>query len=150
MRNLLLILAVLAEGVFVYFVIRKISTFLANGGFTGREPELPTSQLHNILVYGKAPETISLLESSGKLYDAVETPAIPMYCSYRVVMALSLSDEDNLMLCSAAKRAFPEACTVARCNDMEFRNLFSNQKADYTVTDDTEAAKILRKLGYAS
>jgi Trk K+ transport system NAD-binding subunit len=41
-----------------------------------------------------------------------------------MLVALSDSDLDNLLLCCKARHLFPDACLIARCNDMVYHGIF--------------------------
>lgn len=99
----------------------------------------------SILLYGadKSCLPVSMWETC----DAVEGPELPAPCAYRLVLAVSENDLNNLLLCASARRELKSIQLIARCNDPLDREIFRQQRVDVTVSSLGELTALLSNWG---
>ncbi len=71
-------------------------------------------------------------------YDEVDTPTLPVAGNFHLLLALSNSDVDNLLLCAAARQRFETIKTAARLTDSVYLPVFKDAGVDYILPDVRE------------
>lgn len=104
----------------------------------------------DVLLFGSDPALCEELRTRRLECDVVACPAFPLLRMYRIVVAASPSDLDNLLLCTMAKQRDPSMRTVALCNGPVYREIFDHPSVDGTVTDRLEIPAILAAWGVLS
>lgn len=115
------------------------------------EPEQDPEYLwKDVLLFGADPALYTALRARQLECDAVECPAFPLLRMYRIVVAASKNDLDNLLLCTLAKQRDPSMRTVALCNGPVYREIFDHPSVDGTAADRLEIPEILAAWGVLS
>ena len=93
------------------------------------------------LLFGQEEDIFSArewLKKSNFCYDEVDAPTLPREGSFHFLLALSKSDVDNLLLCSAARRRFEGIKTAARLSDTVYLPVFKEAGIDYILPGNRE------------
>lgn len=103
------------------------------------------------LLFGQEEDIFSArewLKKSHFCYDEVDAPALPREGIFRLLLALSKSDMDNLLLCAAARRRFGGIKTAARLTDTVYLPVFKEAGIDYILpgNGDTEIMELLKHV----
>lgn len=108
----------------------QLDRFSASGGFSD---STAARAEHAVLVFGEMDVTEPLacyLRSKGITYQVIDRPDVVQDACFLAVVAASRSDLDNLVLCSCAKRLWPDVLSFAVCNDATYRNVFRSVGID--------------------
>lgn len=144
MSSFIVILVTAYLIVFGWLVMWGLDRFLR--GWKRRRPAVQAVHaLQTILLYGA--DKSCLPPALWETCDAVDTPNFPAGGEYRLVLAVSDSDLNNLMLCAAARRAVQSVQMIARCNDSVDRAVFHDHHVDVTVSDAAELQALLSNWG---
>ena len=81
-------------------------------------------------------------------YDEIDAPSLPREGSYELVLALSASDVDNLLLLTQAKKRFAGVSTCALLSDTMYLPVFEQAGIDYILTGhgDNEITELLNHV----
>jgi len=125
-----------------YYVMCCVDNFICSGEDIEKQIEYKDK---DVLLYKCSYKIYSLLDSRNVSYDIVDYPALPALNHYRIVLALSENDLDNLLLCSSAKHANPYSRTIARCNSQIYREIFMREDVDAVIFDQDQEIAILNE-----
>jgi len=127
---------------FGYAVMCRLDKFMENGGFA--ESARARSRVA-VLVYGD----MELVGAAGDCLDRLgvtwqQSPSaeIPDSASFLAVVALSRSDRENLALCRRAKQLWPDAMTLAWCNDADDAFLYADAGVKSAAAGAPDAAAV--------
>jgi hypothetical protein len=85
-------------------------------------------------VYDEYSSLIAVLSDKQIPYISTSEPDIPDNMRLMMLLAISNSDLDNLLLCCKARHLFPDACLIALCNDMLYHSIFMQTGIQYILT----------------
>lgn len=142
MQNIFLCLAVIATFSAMGYAIKKGEDLI---GSSLASSEKGTETFRDILCFGGDEKIREELDFCGHTFDLADRPQIPLYHRYRLVLAVSDSDADNLLLCVQAMRKFPGVRTIALCSSSEHEKLFEEKKAGLIVSNQQEALAAMKK-----
>lgn len=140
MKEYILIFPLLGIMVVYYYFLSRIDKFISTEEALYETEEFTYK---DILLYKDADEIVATLKANNLKFDLVEYPGIPRFCYYKVVVGVSNSDLDNLLLCKTAKRFDPFVRTVAKCNVQMYQEMFHCEEIDAVVADSSEVKVIL-------
>ena len=88
------------------------------------------------------------LKKSKYCYDEIDAPELPREGHYQLLLALSKSDVDNLILCAAAKKQYDGIKTAARLTDTVYLPVFRDAGIDYILPNpgNTEIMELLNHV----
>jgi hypothetical protein len=141
--------------VILLFLGALVCGFLGKAGLNRmhKSQEEETAQIAEpgTLLFGQEEDTFSAREwfkKSHFCYDEVDTPTLPREGNFRFLLALSKSDVDNLLLCSAARHRFDSIKTAARLSDTVYLPVFKEAGIDYILpaNGDTEIMELLNHV----
>ncbi len=131
-------LAVLIVLVFIgigYLLMGGIDHFLEK-----TFPETPpvSPETCAALIFGELnrPEALEQLMLRRHIaYLKLTEPHVPDHLKLRLVLAVSGSDLDNLMLCNEARHVNPDVITIAKCSNSIYREIFEKAGISRILTD---------------
>ncbi|NCB42351.1 MAG: hypothetical protein EOM59_06995 [Clostridia bacterium] len=142
MKDIILIFPLLALMVAYYYFMCCVDKFISTEEALCEAEEFVNKDM--LLFKGEA-ELIDVCEDNGVRFDLIESPCLPRFCCYRIVLGVSDNDLDNLLICKASKRFDPFVRTVAKCNAQVYHEIFSCEEVDAVVTNSIEISAILRE-----
>ena len=145
---MIVLLIIVSAGLILYgyFLMCRLDRFIAQGGFA-KEPEASIEK--EILLYGEQEildEISHALDAAAITYDRTAGPEIKDGTAYRWIGAFSGDDEDNLLICLSAKRKNVSIRTMARCNNMIYKNIFRQMKITVILQSEVPVSRILAYL----
>jgi len=139
----LLIVSMLGVMVLGYAVMCRIDRFIEKGGivdsFNGRINQ-------GALIYG-APDVADKFWKSGIKCRVLTKPFFPEDGLYSAIFALSANDDENIIICNAAKHADPGIYIVARCNEPRLNEIFKSVGVKRILSANEPIDSFLAELG---
>lgn len=116
-----------------------------------QKPETHYAAEPGMLLFGQEEDIFTVrewLKKSQFCYDEVDAPNLPREGNFRFLLALSKSDVDNLLLCSAARQRYEGIKTAARLSETVYLPVFKEAGIDYILpgSGDTEIMELLNHV----
>lgn len=142
---MIVLLIIVSVGIILYgyLLMDRLDRFITQGGFV-KEPEASIEK--EILLYGELDiiDEISLaLDVTSITYDRTTEPEIKDGSSYQWIGAFSKNDANNLFICMSAKRKNINIRTMAKCNDMIYKNVFKQMDITVVLPNEVPVRQIL-------
>lgn len=142
----LLIFVVIGAFLIGYAAMSRLDRFRNRDRPPGEPDVIPAK---GIFLYG-CPETVKALsddlKKAGVTNDWSAEPEMNAGVHYHWIGAFSDSDEDNLLACLWAMRSRPGIHTIAKCNDMTYKNVFKQTKISVILQGSIAAAQLVKHL----
>ena len=141
--------------VILLFIGALVCGYLGKAGLDRmhRNPKEETAHVKEpgTLLFGQEEDIFSAREWLKKYhfcYDEVDAPTLPLNGNFHFLLALSKSDVDNLIFCSAARRRFEGIKTAARVSDTVYLPVFKDAGIDYILpgSGDNEIMELLNHV----
>lgn len=143
---ILLIIVSIGVIMYGYLLVDRIDRFMEHGGFT-KEPEATTEK--EILLYGE-PDTINAignaLDKAKISHDQTTETEMGNSKAYHWIGAFSRDDEDNLLICLSARRKNNSICTMAKCNNAIYKNVFVQAGITVILQNEVSIEQIIACL----
>lgn len=142
MQDLIFLLPLLVVIILYYIFIDHIDEYIASQEELFNEEEFTSK---DVLLYKNIEDITAILKTNHVVYDVIEYPSFPQFCCYKIVLGISESDLDNLLVCKIAKRFNPAVQTIAKCNLQIYHEIFDCEDVDVVVSSINEAMSILNE-----
>ena len=139
----LLIVALFGIALLVYDAMRRIDRFIEKGGLA----DSPQGRANRgILVFGSL-EAADKFKHVGLRFRVLHQPIFPEDGCYSALFSLSANDDENLILCCAAKRSDPGIYLIVRCNSPQLHSIFETIGANCILNAGECIDTLLEELG---
>lgn len=131
-----------------YLLMGRLDRFIENNGFSKEEKNFTQKE---ILLCGEEEIIDPLsraLDEAAVTYDRESQSEAEDSGSvfYRWVGAFFADDEKNLLICLMAKRKNSAVCTMAKCNDRLFENIFRQTGVTVILQNEIPVNRVLACL----
>jgi hypothetical protein len=139
------LLVITALGIIIlgYLIMRRIDSFIADGGFIdSREGR----RKMGVLIFGSHAAACAALNAGIQCTELVE-PALPQNNGYySAIFILSEHESENLALCRAAHQEDPDLCIIVRCADSRLKEVYTKLGACHVLSPDEPVEAMLSEL----